>query len=172
MPAATGPARRRRPEHRPAPESLGLTEPNDRGRRYWHGTLTAYQAGGGRCQQCKNAVAAYPASRRARGRDQPRAPRTVAGDGHISSHFVALFTAVGRSATSSVGPATARIWGTLADADAEAVVALPTTSAAAIARTMTTPADLVTVAPGHGGTSCRSSISVLPYARLVTGTRR
>jgi integrase len=87
MPAPTGQARRRRPEELPDPETLGLTEPNDRGRRYRHGTLTAYQAGRCRCQHCKDAVAAYRAGRRAQGKDGPRPPRTVAGDGHISGDW-------------------------------------------------------------------------------------
>jgi hypothetical protein len=35
------PTRHRRPELLPDPQTLGLTEPNDKGKRYLHGTLTA-----------------------------------------------------------------------------------------------------------------------------------
>ena len=83
LPQPEGAARRRRPEHLPAPETLGLTEPNEKGRRYQHGTLTAYQAARCRCQHCKDAVAAYRAVRRSAGKDSPRPPRAVSSDGHI-----------------------------------------------------------------------------------------
>ncbi|GAA4567133.1 hypothetical protein [Planotetraspora kaengkrachanensis] len=44
------------PQAKPEPvEHLGLTEPNAAGRRYRHGTLSAYSAGKCRCQHCKNA---------------------------------------------------------------------------------------------------------------------
>jgi hypothetical protein len=79
--------RRRRPEQLPDPTTLGLTDPNDKGRQYPHGTLTAYQAGRCRCPYCRDAVAAYRADRRAEGKDAPRAPRTVATDGHISNDW-------------------------------------------------------------------------------------
>jgi integrase len=87
MPEPAGPVRRRRPEELPDPATLGLTDPNDKGRQYPHGTLTAYQAGRCRCPYCKDAVAAYRAARRAEGKDAPRAPRTVATDGHISNDW-------------------------------------------------------------------------------------
>ncbi|NLT53183.1 MAG: tyrosine-type recombinase/integrase [Actinomycetales bacterium] len=77
------PHRRTLPDHLPAPATLGLTEPNEKGRQYPHGTPTAYGAGRCRCRHCKNAVAAYRAARRNGGKDQPRSPRTVATDGHI-----------------------------------------------------------------------------------------
>ncbi|GII58528.1 hypothetical protein Pth03_69170 [Planotetraspora thailandica] len=64
-------------------EHLGLTEPNAAGRRYRHGTLSAYSAGKCRCQHCKNAYATYRAERRAAGRDAPRRPRRWDTDGHI-----------------------------------------------------------------------------------------
>lgn len=83
MPRPTGPALRKRPAHLPDPKTLGMTEPNSKGRRYWHGTLTAYQAAPCRCQHCKDAVAAYRAGRRAQGQDSPRQPRIVETDGHI-----------------------------------------------------------------------------------------
>lgn len=64
-------------------ELLGLTEPNAAGRRYRHGTLSAYSAGKCRCQHCKNAYATYRAERRAVGKDDPRRPRRWDTDGHI-----------------------------------------------------------------------------------------
>jgi integrase len=65
------------------PATLGLTAPNDAGRRYHHGTLSAYSAGKCRCEHCRGAYAAYRRQRRAAGQDQPRGSRTVATDGHI-----------------------------------------------------------------------------------------
>jgi integrase len=76
-------ARRSVPEVLPDPMTLGWTEPNALGRRYRHGTPTAYGAGRCRCEHCRNSVAAYRAMRRAGGKDRPRRPRSVAGDGHI-----------------------------------------------------------------------------------------
>ena len=67
----------------PKPETLGMTRPNDAGRRYPHGTLSAYNAGPCRCGHCKAAVAAYRARRRASGKDEPRPPRIIDTDGHI-----------------------------------------------------------------------------------------
>jgi site-specific recombinase XerD len=87
MPAQDGPRRRTLPEELPDPATLGLTDPNEKGRQHQHGTLTAYQTGKCRCRHCKNAVAAYWAARRAVGKDQPRAPRTVDTDGHISGDW-------------------------------------------------------------------------------------
>jgi integrase len=75
--------RRRVPVELPDPETLGWTEPNDKGRVYRHGTPTAYGAGRCRCRPCKDSVAAYRASRRAAGKDEPRTPRQVDSDGHI-----------------------------------------------------------------------------------------
>lgn len=68
----------------PDPASLGLTDPNEAGRRYRHGTMSAYNAGNCRCRQCLDAAAIYRANRRAQGKDSPRRPRTVDTDGHIS----------------------------------------------------------------------------------------
>ncbi len=67
----------------PDPESLGFTEPNAKGRRYRHGTLSAYTAGKCRCDHCRAAFAIYRADRRARGLDDPRTPRVVDTDGHL-----------------------------------------------------------------------------------------
>ncbi|GLH99814.1 tyrosine-type recombinase/integrase [Phytohabitans aurantiacus] len=75
--------RRRIPEVLPDPKTLGRTEPNEKGRTYFHGTPTAYGAGKCRCRYCKDAVAAYRARRRADGRDNPRSPKRVDTDGHI-----------------------------------------------------------------------------------------
>ncbi|WP_433361032.1 tyrosine-type recombinase/integrase [Dactylosporangium sp. CA-152071] len=83
MPQVREARRRTLPEVLPDPDTLGLTEPNEKGRVYKHGTATAYGAGRCRCQHCRNAVAAYRASRRAAGKDAPRAARTVDTDGHI-----------------------------------------------------------------------------------------
>jgi len=68
----------------PDPASLGLTEPNAAGRQYRHGTMSGYNAAKCRCTHCTAAAAIYRASRRAAGADQPRQPRTVDTDGHIS----------------------------------------------------------------------------------------
>ena len=61
----------------------GMTEPNEKGCQYRHGTLTAYNAGKCRCEHCRGAYADYRAGRRASGKDQPRSPRTRDTDGHI-----------------------------------------------------------------------------------------
>lgn len=67
-----------------APEELGLTEPNTAGRRYPHGTITAYSMGGCHCEHCRSAYATYRAERRAVGKDNPRNPRRpVNTEGHI-----------------------------------------------------------------------------------------
>lgn len=42
------------------PAALGLTEPNDAGRRYRHGTLSAYSAGKCRCEHCRGALRPLP----------------------------------------------------------------------------------------------------------------
>lgn len=70
----------------PDADQLGWTEPNDKGRRYKHATLSAYTAGKCRCEHCRTAFALYRAERRSNGKDQPRAPRLRASDddGHIS----------------------------------------------------------------------------------------
>jgi len=65
------------------PADLGLTAPNEHGKRYRHGTLSGYAAGRCRCQLCRHAYASYRARRRAGGHDSPRAARTRDTDGHI-----------------------------------------------------------------------------------------
>ncbi len=79
--------RRTLPEELPDPETLGLTEPNEHGRRYRHGTPTAYGLGKCRCQRCRDAVASYRADRRQKGKDQPHRPRPVDTDGHIPNSW-------------------------------------------------------------------------------------
>lgn len=64
---------------------VGMTEPDDRGRQYVHGTLTAYSNGRCRCEVCRAAMARYRAERRAAGVDQPRGVRRVATDGHVDN---------------------------------------------------------------------------------------
>ena len=79
--------RRRVPVELPDPEALGWTEPNEKGRVYRHGTLSAYVAGRCRCRPCKDVMAVYRASRRSAGKDQPRTPRQVDTDGHIGRNW-------------------------------------------------------------------------------------
>lgn len=67
----------------PEPRSLGFTEPNDAGRRYRHGTLSAYNAGPCRCPHCRRAFADYRAARRVMQGAPSRPPRTLDQDGHI-----------------------------------------------------------------------------------------
>jgi integrase len=70
------------------PDDLGRTAPNARGRTYAHGTLSAYTAGGCKCEWCRRAFAVYRAERRARGLpDRPQAyptgsPRAVNNSDH------------------------------------------------------------------------------------------
>ena len=60
-----------------------MTEPNEKGRRYQHGTLTAYNAAKCRCQYCRDSYAEYRARRRAGGKDNPSTPKARDTDGHI-----------------------------------------------------------------------------------------
>ncbi len=69
-------------------ETLGKTEPNLKGHRYDHSTLTAYTTGGCRCDYCKEAYRVYRAARRANGKDSPRKPRRKRdSDGHIPNDW-------------------------------------------------------------------------------------
>ena len=65
----------------------GMTEPNEKGRQYRHGTLTAYNAAKCRCEHCRGAYADYRARRRAGGMDNPRTPRACDTDGHIPADW-------------------------------------------------------------------------------------
>jgi integrase len=78
--------RTRRPATSAAPPP-GMTEPNEHGRQYRHGTLTAYNAAKCRCEHCRGAYADYRASRRAGGKDSPRTPRIRDTDGHIPADW-------------------------------------------------------------------------------------
>jgi site-specific recombinase XerD len=64
-----------------------MTEPNEKGRQYRHGTLTAYNAAKCRCEHCRGAYADYRASRRTSGKDSPRTPRIRDTDGHIPADW-------------------------------------------------------------------------------------
>lgn len=64
----------------------GLTKPNEKGRQYLHGTMTAYQAARCRCARCKKAMADYRAERRAQGMDRLQTKginRKIHKSGHI-----------------------------------------------------------------------------------------
>lgn len=85
------------------PSTLGFTTPTASGHRYQHGTTTAYGNGRCRCQHCKDAIASYRASRRASGKDTPRAPRTVRTDGHISGDWFRKAVWAGALAKADLG---------------------------------------------------------------------
>lgn len=69
----------------PDPGTLGLTGPNDAGRRYRHGTTTAYGLGRCRCEHCRHAVALYRAERRRGGKDRPATGGAVVqADPHLN----------------------------------------------------------------------------------------
>ncbi|TDE17897.1 site-specific integrase [Actinomadura sp. 6K520] len=57
------------------------------GRTYTHGTITAYNLGKCKCDRCRGAYAQYRAKRRAQGMDNPRKPRIVDPDPHISANW-------------------------------------------------------------------------------------
>jgi integrase len=95
--------RRRIPEKLPDPTTLGWTEQTANGRRYRHGTPTAYGAGRCRCTPCRDSVAAYRAGRRAAGKDQPRTPRKTDTDGHIGRDWFRRNVWRKALATASVG---------------------------------------------------------------------
>jgi integrase len=69
------------------PGTLGFTAPNEAGRRYLHGTLSAYNAGRCRCPHCRRAFADYRAERRAAAGVSPRRPRAADEDEHIGRNW-------------------------------------------------------------------------------------
>ena len=75
------------PGTRPAvpadPQTLGWTEPNQAGRRYRHGTTTAYGLGRCRCEHCRHAVASHRAQRRRTGHDRPSQGHPAEADPHL-----------------------------------------------------------------------------------------
>lgn len=66
---------------------VGFTEPNEDGRKYAHGTMTAYTNGKCRCEHCRAVMAAYRRKRRANGKDSPRQPRLWNTDGHVPQQW-------------------------------------------------------------------------------------
>jgi integrase len=69
------------------PADLGFTQPNDAGRQYRHGTLSAYNAGNCRCPHCRQAFADYRAKRRAASGSAPRPRRRADDDQHIGRNW-------------------------------------------------------------------------------------
>jgi integrase len=69
------------------PGALGFTKPNDAGRQYRHGTLSAYNAGACRCPHCRRAFADYRAERRAAQGATPRPARLVDEDEHVGRNW-------------------------------------------------------------------------------------
>jgi hypothetical protein len=67
----------------PDPDTLGWTDPGHAGRRYRHGTTTAYGLGRCRCEHCRHAVASYRAQRRRNGNDRPSQGHPVEVDPHL-----------------------------------------------------------------------------------------
>src|SRR6185312_7647071 len=72
-----GRGQRREPAERTTPTGDTYTQPNERGRRYRHGTQAGYGLGRCRCHACRAAVADYRAQRRASGFDRPRTTVTA-----------------------------------------------------------------------------------------------
>lgn len=73
------------------PGTLDFTEPNTAGRRYRHGTLSAYNAGPCRCAYCRRAFGDYRAKRRGAG----RLPAAAARDRRRRAHRAQLVPADG-----------------------------------------------------------------------------
>ncbi len=94
-------APRQHPMVLPDADTLGLTEPNATGRRYRHGTTTAYGLGRCRCEHCRHAVALYRAERRRDGKDRPSKGRVLEVDPHL--HASTFRTSVFRPALRAAG---------------------------------------------------------------------
>jgi site-specific recombinase XerD len=77
----------REPEQATEQVDHGMTEPNEFGRSYRHGTTTAYTDGKCRCHLCKRSMADYRMIRRLAGKDAPRPARTWETDGHIPNRW-------------------------------------------------------------------------------------
>lgn len=71
----------------PVPGAHGKTAPNEQGKSYDHGSLTAYTTGKCRCEYCREAYRLFRARRRATGKDSPRSPRVRQSDGHIPADW-------------------------------------------------------------------------------------
>jgi integrase len=65
----------------------GFTAPNEVGRRYRHGTLSAYNAGPCHCACCRRAYADYRAARRAAAGSRPQQPRLAEDDEYIGRNW-------------------------------------------------------------------------------------
>lgn len=75
-----------RMSHDETPEGTQATTFTIAGRTFTHGTLYAYTKGACRCEQCREAVAAYRAARRGAGKDRPpkeKAPAAVREARHM-----------------------------------------------------------------------------------------
>jgi integrase len=69
------------------PGDLGFTKPNDAGRQYRHGTLSAYNAGVCRCPYCRRAFADYRAALRAARGAAPRPARLMDENEHVGRNW-------------------------------------------------------------------------------------
>jgi integrase len=69
------------------PGDLGFTKPNDAGRQYRHGTLSAYNVGVCRCPHCRRAFADYRAARRAARGAAPRPARLMDENEHVGRNW-------------------------------------------------------------------------------------
>lgn len=64
-------------------QDFGLTEPNDKGFVYRHGTTTAYQAAGCRCEYCRAAIRQYRREYRSKYGLRQRDPENTNQTGHL-----------------------------------------------------------------------------------------
>jgi integrase len=69
------------------PGALGFTKPNEAGRQYRHGTLSAYNAGACHCAHCRRAFADYRAQRRSAHGAIPRPARLADQDEHVGRNW-------------------------------------------------------------------------------------